>query len=271
MPASSVSTKKKDISPNRSRSPAKTVSKSKTTAATSPSRNKISPAKVKISPSKNKTTNTTSTITSPTITKKTEQSDYDRLVEAMHYVEVNFSPNQEFIASTNDNNMNDLNVISYNTSGSFFEENGDDNNNNDDDVDSNMLLMQTIIENPETNNVFSDSLMSPSWRKKMDVKEKVARAALVRARATVSTKSSFRLRKLTDVEISLFASPFAEPLLAKIVHSRSKDKHTKDAHETYKKMVDDSVINGEGQSLRSSQGHRRRNGLMASFHMNYET
>jgi hypothetical protein len=168
--------------------------------------------------------------------------------------EVAFSPNPEFLDSTGINGDSiDSNL--YDSNNSFFEET--------DDVDSNMILMQTTNQQPETN-VSNDSLLSPSWRK-MDIKEVVARSAIVRARAATSVKSAFRTRKLTDVEISLFTSPFAEPLLKpKLVGSLERK-------EMMAKMVNDSMSDAFTKGLTSSAAHRKRNGLTQSFHMAYQT
>ena len=180
--------------------------------------------------------------------------DLDEVLAAIQTAkEVAFSPSTEFLDSTGINGDSaDSNL--YDSNNSFFEER--------DDVDSNMILMQTTNQQPETN-VSNDSLLSPSWRK-MDIKEVVARSAIVRARAATSVKSAFRTRKLTDVEISLFTSPFAEPLLKpKLASSERK--------EMIAKMVNDSMSDEFTKGLTSSAAHRKRGGLAQSFHMAYGT
>ena len=121
--------------------------------------------------------------------------------------------------------------------------------------------MQATNQKPETN-ISNDSLLSPSWRK-IDIRERVARSAIVRARAATSVKQSFRTRKLTDIEISLFTSPFAQPFL-----KPKLDRKT--MMEMYNNAMKNE-INSDGRATHSSSAHRRREGLMSSFHLGYAT
>jgi len=234
-PPSPTATKQ---SPPKSKSSAKSKVQSK---SKSPTRTRSqSPVRIKGNPNMK-----------PVENKQT--LDMDQVLAAIQTAkDVAFSPSQEFLDSTGINGDSaDSNL--YDSNNSFF----------DDDVDSNMILMQTTNQQPETN-VSNDSLLSPSWRK-MDIKEVVARSAIVRARAATSVKSAFRTRKLTDVEISLFTSPFAEPLLKPKLLASSERK------EMMAKMVNDSMNDALTKGLTSSAAHRKRGGLVQSFHMTYDT
>ncbi len=100
--------------------------------------------------------------------------------------------------------------------------------------------------------------LSPIIPNKVSRREKVARYAIARARDGTSCKSSFRERKLTDIEIALFESPFAQTYVKPKIYRNLKEA------ETMGVMFDraqDNKINEFGRELTSAQAHRMRQGL----------
>ena len=100
--------------------------------------------------------------------------------------------------------------------------------------------------------------LSPIIPNKVSRREKVARYAIARARDGTSCKSSFRERKLTDIEIALFESPFAQTYVKPKVYRNLKEAETMGV---MFERAQDNKINEFGRELTSAQAHRMRQGL----------
>ena len=100
--------------------------------------------------------------------------------------------------------------------------------------------------------------LSPIIPNKVSRREKVARYAIARARDGTSCKSSFRERKLTDIEIALFESPFAQTYVKPKIYRNLKEAETMG---TMFERAQDNKINEFGRELTSAQAHRMRQGL----------
>lgn len=95
---------------------------------------------------------------------------------------------------------------------------------------------------------------------RMPRKEKVARSAIARARDGTSVSAVFRNRALSDIEISLFESPFAEAFVQPKVY---KDKGVAIVMSDIYDRAQANQINEQGRELKSSQAHRMRLGLVS--------
>lgn len=92
----------------------------------------------------------------------------------------------------------------------------------------------------------------------VSTREKVARAAIARARDGTTSDRVFRNRKLSDIEISLFGSPFAQTFIQPKIYKNESEKQLMD--EFYQK-AEDNEINRFGRELTSSDAFRLRSGL----------
>ncbi len=100
--------------------------------------------------------------------------------------------------------------------------------------------------------------LSPIIPNKVSRREKVARYAIARARDGTSCKAAFRERKLTDSEIALFESPFAQTYVKPKVYRNLKEAETMGVMFN---RAQDNKINEFGRELSSAQAHRLRQGL----------